>query len=42
MKRKAVTTTPRLVELFPAIEPYREDKLAVSRLHTLPSSRSAD
>ncbi|MEO6775840.1 MAG: prolyl aminopeptidase [Kofleriaceae bacterium] len=35
MKRKAITTTRRLVELFPPIEPYREDKLAVSRLHTL-------
>ena len=35
MKRKTVTTARRLVELFPAIAPYREGKLQVSKLHTL-------
>jgi proline iminopeptidase len=35
MKRTTVTTTKRLVDLFPEIEPYREGKLRVSKLHTI-------
>jgi proline iminopeptidase len=35
MKRTTVTTRKRLVELFPAIEPYREGRLKVSELHTI-------
>ena len=35
MKRSTVTTTRRLVDLFPPIEPYRQGKLRVSDLHTL-------
>jgi len=35
MKRTTVTTQQRLVDLFPAIEPFREGKLKVSKLHTL-------
>lgn len=35
MKRTTVTTKRRLVDLFPPIEPYREGKLKVSKLHTV-------
>jgi len=35
MQRSTVTSTRRLVDLFPAIEPYREGKLRVSDLHKL-------
>ena len=35
MKRTTVTTTKRLVQLFPEIEPYREGRLRVSALHTV-------
>jgi len=35
MKRKPVTRTKRLTELFPEIEPYREGRLKVSALHTV-------
>ncbi len=35
MKRTTITTTQRLVELFPAIEPYRTGRLKVSPLHTI-------
>lgn len=35
MKRTTVTTTQKLVDLFPAIEPYEQGKLKVSALHTL-------
>ncbi|MCC7061594.1 MAG: prolyl aminopeptidase [Planctomycetes bacterium] len=35
MKRTTVTTKRRLVDLFPPIDPYREGKLKVSKLHTV-------
>jgi len=35
VKRTTITTTKRLVELFPAIEPYRTGRLKVSDLHTI-------
>jgi len=35
VKRTTITTTKRLVELFPAIEPYRTGRLKVSPLHTI-------
>ncbi len=35
MKRTTVTTTRRLTELFPAIEPYNHGRLRVSKLHTI-------
>lgn len=35
VKRPTVTTKRRLVDLFPPIDPYREGKLKVSKLHTV-------
>lgn len=35
MKRTTVTTKRRLVDLFPAIEPFDEGSLRVSKLHTI-------
>ena len=35
MRRTTVTTKRRLVDLFPAIEPFRQSKLKVSDLHTI-------